>query len=123
MSRILVIEDSSAIALLIKRRLEMAGHSVETLANGDLALKRLEDGELPELVVADVMMPGLDGLSTLRQIRDRHPGLPVILVTGQDLDEKQRQEADAVFAKPIEFDSLLATIRRLTSRPGAGAPN
>ena len=122
MSRILVIDDSPAIALLIRRRLEMAGHSVEVFPNGELALDRLDRENLPQLVMADVMMPGeLDGLATLRQIRSHYPDLPVVLVTGQDLEPEQRQEADAVFSKPIEFDPLLTTIRRLTRRSGGDA--
>lgn len=115
MSRILVIEDSPAIALLLRRRLEMAGHAVDLMPNGILGLGRLDAAMLPDLVLADVMMPGLDGLATLRQIRIRHPDVPVVLVTGQQLTPEQREEADAVFAKPIEFDALLAAIDRLTS--------
>lgn len=93
----------------------MAGHSVDVFANGNHALARLDAAMLPDLVLADVMMPGLGGLETLRQIRDRHPELPVVLVTGQHLKPDQGHEADAVFAKPIEFDALLAAIERLTS--------
>ena len=115
MSQILVIEDSPAIALLLRRRLEMAGHSVAVMPNGNHALGRLDAELLPDLILADVMMPGLDGLETLEQIRSRHPGLPVVLVTGKQLEPAQREKADAVFAKPIEFEPLLETIEKLCS--------
>lgn len=92
----------------------MAGHTVDVVPNGLHALGRLDAAMRPDVVLADVMMPGLDGLATLAQIRDRHPSLAVILVTGQQLDPAQKAEADAVFAKPIEFDLLLEEIERLT---------
>lgn len=113
MSRILVVEDSPAIALLLRRRLEMAGHEAEVVTNGNQALDRLDAAKVPDLILADVMMPGLDGIETLRRIRKSHPQLPVILVTGQQLEREQELQADAVFAKPIEFDQLLPAIERL----------
>lgn len=114
MSRVLVVEDSPAIALLLRRRLEMAGHEVDVMANGNQALDWLGSAAVPDLVLADVMMPGLDGLDTLDRIRELHPELPVILVTGTQLEHEQRQRADAVFTKPIEFDQLLEAVERLT---------
>ena len=113
MSRVLVIEDSPAIALLLRRRLEMAGHQVEVAAGGLQALEMLEKPELPQLVLADVMMPGIDGLETLGRIKAKHARLPVILVTGQHLEPAAGRKADAVIAKPIDFDELLRTIEVL----------
>ena len=90
----------------------MVGHEVGVVANGIEALAELDAGR-PDLVLTDVSMPGPDGLETLDRIRDSHGELPVILVTAQDLRPDQRRKADAVFAKPIEFEPLLATINRL----------
>lgn len=90
----------------------MAGHQVDVVSNGIDALEEL-DARLPDLVLADVTMPGLDGLETLDRIRERHGELPVILVTAQDLRPDERRKADAVFAKPIEFEPLLTAISRL----------
>ncbi len=123
MSLILAIEDSPAIALLLRRRLEIAGYSVEISSDGTQALERLESGLMPDLVIADVMMPGMDGLTTLERVRELRPSVPVVLVTGQDLHPPERERADAVFAKPIEFEPLLAEIDRLCRRAGeAGSP-
>lgn len=94
----------------------MAGHEVDVSPNGAEALDRLQVEETTELVLADVMMPGPDGFETMRRIRELHPGLPVILVTGQQLHPDRQKEADAVFSKPIEFDQLLPTIERLARR-------
>jgi len=108
----MVIEDSPAIALLLRRRLEMAAHEVRVAPNGIEAMAMI-GAEEPDLVLADVMMPGLDGLETLGRIRSAHQSLPVILVTGQSLDPAQRSRADAVISKPIDFEELLETIDRL----------
>lgn len=113
MSRVLVIEDSPSIALLLKRRLEMAGHSVRVLGNGTDALAALASEGLPDIVLADVTMPGMDGISTLREIKARHVGLKVILVTAQSLEPPAHEEADAVIDKPIDFGRLLSVLERL----------
>lgn len=94
----------------------MAGHDVDVAPNGAEALSHLGSEESADLVLADVMMPGLDGFETMQKIRESHPGLPVILVTGQQLHPDRQKEADAVFSKPIEFDLLLPTIERLARR-------
>ena len=115
MCNLLVVEDSPAIALLLRRRLEMAGHEVTVAANGRDALAWLEQAGLPDLVLADVMMPEIDGIEALGRIKASHPGLPVILVTGQEVGAPSRELADAVFAKPIDFDRLLKAVERLAS--------
>jgi two-component system OmpR family response regulator len=113
LSNLLVVEDSPAIALLLRRRLEMAGHEVTVAADGRAALIWLEQAGLSDLVLADVMMPRIDGVETLERIKAAHPELPVILVTGQEVDAATREQADAVFAKPIDFDRLLRTVEEL----------
>jgi len=113
---ILAIEDSPAIALLLRRRLELAGYSVEISPDGLDAIGQLEAGLQPDLVMADVMMPGIDGLETLKRVKALRPGIPVLLVTGQDLHPLEKETADAVFSKPIDFDALLGEIARLCGR-------
>lgn len=82
-------------------------------ANGTVALVWLEQEGLPELVLSDVTLPGIDGIETARRIKSEHPALPVILVTARDFTKPPLHEVDAVFAKPIDFDRLLETIERL----------
>lgn len=113
MSRIFVVEDSDSIALLLKRRLEMAGHTTIRAGNGAEALERLSGGEKADLVLLDVMMPRLSGPEALREIRLVYPNLPVILVTGRNLDRREGRQADAVIRKPIDFDELLEAVERL----------
>jgi len=113
LSRILVIEDSPSIALLLRRRIEMEGHEVEVRASGREALDLIMGGPLPDLVLADVMMPGMDGMETLGQIKQSHPGLPVILVTGQQMTRAETGQADALVSKPIDFEALFREISGL----------
>jgi CheY-like chemotaxis protein len=115
-SNLLVVEDSPTIALLLRRRLEMVGHEVRVAADGRAALARLEQACLLDLVLADVMMPGIDGIETLERIKAVRPELPVVLVTGQEVDAATRERADGVFAKPIDFDRLLRAVEQLAAR-------
>jgi CheY-like chemotaxis protein len=114
-SNLLVVEDSPTIALLLRRRLEMVGHEVRVAADGRAALARLEQACLLDLVLADVMMPGIDGIETLERIKAVRPELPVVLVTGQEVDAATRERADAIFPKPIDFDRLLRAVEQLAA--------
>lgn len=112
----MVIEDSPAIALLLRRRLEMNGFEVEVCGSGAEGLSCLDRGPVPDVILADFSLPGLDGLEVARQVKARHPGLPVILVTASELSPDQYAEPDAVIEKPIEFESLFAAIERSVGR-------
>lgn len=116
MARILVTEDSPAIRLLIRRRLEMADHEVEEAVNGHEALDRLRSTAAPDLLMLDENMPLVDGAGLLSWVREACPGLPVIVVTARRESESSPEiaEADARFSKPIDFDLLLAAVARLT---------
>ncbi len=119
MSRVLVAEDSASIRLLLKRRLEMAGHEVIEARDGAAALETLasrREGDAPDVVLLDAMMPRVDGAGVLRRIKSDRPGLPVVIVSAlHELDESDRWgRADAHFTKPIDFGELLARIEVLT---------
>jgi CheY-like chemotaxis protein len=91
--------------------------------SGEKALE-LESGVRPELIVilSDINMPGMDGLTLLREIKTRHPDLPVMMVTAYGDDERRRQaeKAGAIqfLSKPVDFDLLKAQLRQL---PGTSA--
>lgn len=121
MSRILAVEDSGAIRLLLTRRLELAGHEVETASDGIQAIRRLQNPDpdsRPDLILLDLTMPQLGGTDSLPEIRRLAPGVPVILVSAQpDLDRIESQvEVEASVPKPIDFDLLAGLIASLTSR-------
>ena len=81
MSRILVIDDEDVIRMLVVEILESAGYDVTSAESAEVALSLLEDADF-DLVVSDVIMPGLSGLELLEAVRARRASLPVILVTG-----------------------------------------
>ena len=120
MSDILVADDSPPVRLLVKRRLEMAGHHVVEAGDGCEVMKILdgpENGDRIEVVILDAGMPRMDGAEALGEIEVRWPGLPVIgLSASLDLGEKPEwQSAADFFGKPIDFDRLLDRIEELTS--------
>jgi DNA-binding response OmpR family regulator len=130
MSRIMVTEDSASIRLLLRRRLEMAGHEVIEARDGDDAIQRLESLEpdaYPDLMLLDAMMPRRSGAEVLKLVKAHLPETPVLVVSAvSDLDlSDEWSEADGYLDKPIDFGELLARISLLTGgqpRPGSRSP-
>jgi DNA-binding response OmpR family regulator len=118
--RILVVEDDLKLAALMAEFLEGAGFRVETEARGDQAVSRIL-AESPDLVVLDLMLPGLDGLSVCRQVRPRFRN-PILMLTalGDEVDEVVGLEvgADDYLVKPVRPRLLLARIHSLLRRAG-----
>lgn len=115
---IVVTDDSLTVRMMLKSHLEGAGYSVSTFGDGESCVAFLEGAEPPpDLVLLDVVMPGMDGLEVLRRIKDgAETGyVPVILLTarGEVSDRVQGLDlgADDYIAKPFEADELLARVR------------
>jgi DNA-binding response OmpR family regulator len=105
--RVLVAEDNPALAGFIAWHLERAGHEVTLAEEGYAALRLTEENDY-DLLVLDVIMPGLDGDIVARKARERRPDLPVLLVTGSYGAHRVGDER-ALF-KPFEPDDLLAAV-------------
>jgi DNA-binding response OmpR family regulator len=111
---ILVIEDESRIRSFLSRALEAEGFAVDGADNGPDGLERALRGTY-DLVILDLLLPRLDGLSVLRELHRRRPDLPVVIVSARtDLPTKLRGfqfGANDYLAKPFSVDELLARVR------------
>ncbi len=112
---VLLAEDELLLRMSAARGLERLGYRVRQAADGEAALARLEEGR-PDLLISDIRMPGLDGIELARRARQRHPGLPVLLVTGY-ADEAARAAVPAlgvaVLEKPFTLKSLGERVQAL----------
>ena len=81
-ARLLMVDDEPSVRDTLAQQMAEEGFAVLTAGSGAEALARLDDGEAVDLVVADLSMPGMDGLALVQEIQRRHPGLPAILLTG-----------------------------------------
>ena len=109
--RVLVIDDEPGMRSLMRRGLGLAGFEVQTADNGELGLEVVQS-YLPDLVMLDLMMPGLDGFETLERLCALEPRPKIIVLSGRDEPEDRARtvQADGFLVKPISFDSLLEMI-------------
>jgi DNA-binding response OmpR family regulator len=122
MARILIADDSETILLLMRTRLEMAGHEVLTAADGqevtDLIGGNGSSAPLPDLLLLDAMMPRKSGIDALRELRAAGIEVPALIVSAHqdagDADSPTDLEISGYVNKPIDFDMLLEEIARLT---------
>ena len=117
---ILVIEDEPSIAEVVSLYLRRAGYQVQTLGDGQAALEALER-HIPDLVVMDLMLPGLDGYSLTRWLRDRSQ-VPIIMLTSrrEEMDRIAGLEmgADDYVVKPFSPQELVSRVRAVLRRAG-----
>jgi two-component system response regulator MprA len=123
-ARILVVEDEPSIAGFVRRGLHFEGYRVDVVDNGIAALRSIRDNP-PDLLVLDVMVPGVDGFEIARRLRsaeaaERSPALPILMLTARDSVPDRvsglRAGADDYLVKPFDFDELLARIEALLRR-------
>jgi DNA-binding NtrC family response regulator len=111
---VLLVDDEAGFVETLARRLGRRGMAVRTALSGPLALEALQQGPVA-VVVLDLKMAGMDGLATLEQIKARHPGLPVILLTGHgslgSLQDIIKLGAYDYLSKPCDLETLLERIQ------------
>ncbi len=121
-SRILVVEDDPRLAATLDRVLSAEGHDIEVAPDGNEALRRAREHSF-DLVVLDIMLPGLDGISVCRKLRSTG-SVPILLLTAlggtQDRVRGLDSGADDYLVKPFAYEELLARVRALLRR---GAPS
>lgn len=117
--RVLVVEDEKKTASFIRRALQGEGFTVEVASRGDDGLA-LATTEVFDTIVLDIMLPGRDGLSVLRQLRERKKKTPILLLSARgEVNERVdglNAGADDYLAKPFALSELIARVRALTRR-------
>lgn len=125
MSKIMVVDDEPAIVKVVTMMLEREGHEVTSAYSGEEALEKLKM-EKPDLVLLDIMMPGLDGWETCRRIKEGQDTKDIIvaMLTVLDMDDSKKKsfqfsKADAHMTKPMNKDKIVGTIEwLLKNKPG-----
>lgn len=122
--RILVVEDERDLNRVISKRLESEGYSVDRCFDGEEALDFIDVGEF-DAIIMDIMMPRINGIEVLKQMRSRNNTTPVLLLTARDgIGDRVNgldAGADDYLVKPFAFEELLARIRVMT-RKASGNP-
>lgn len=118
-NRVLVVDDDAALRAALARALALEGYDVDVAEDGARAVACFEDGDAPDVVVLDVLMPNLDGLGACRRIRARSD-VPILMLTARD-EIGDRIEgldagADDYLGKPFAVAELLARLRALLRR-------
>ncbi|MGI9148351.1 MAG: response regulator transcription factor [Chloroflexota bacterium] len=119
-TRVLVVDDDERIAAAVRRALVYDGYAVDVASDGLAALAQMRDAP-PDLVILDLMLPGLDGLEVCRRLRaDSTSDLPVLMLTARDATAERVRGMDAGAddypVKPFAYEELLARVRALLRR-------
>jgi two-component system response regulator MprA len=118
-TRVLVVDDDRSVAEMLRRNLAYEGFAVDVALDGQTALEQARD-RLPDLIILDRMLPGLDGLEVLRRLRAAGDATPVLMLTARDaIDDRVaglEGGADDYLVKPFAFSELLARLHALLRR-------
>ncbi len=122
--RILIVEDEKALADVLRKGLCEEGYAVDVAVTGEEGLY-LAENEPSDLILLDLMLPGVDGMTILRKVRAAGIATPILLLTARDgVTDKVAgldSGADDYLTKPFSFEELLARIRALLRRPSQAA--
>jgi CheY-like chemotaxis protein len=104
-AKILLVDDEPAMLRYIRTLLEVDDYKVETASTGEEALQRVDAGMEPDLVLLDMLMPGIDGLETLEQLRRKRPGVKVVMLSCVN-DTKKSCAGDAARSARLPHQTL-----------------
>ena len=124
---VLTVDDEADVADLFRQHfrheVRQGQYVLHFACSAEVALDKLNEGIQPPLIVilSDINMPGMDGLALLREIKEKRPDLPVIMVTAYGDDERRRKASEygaaEFITKPVDFDFLKAQLRQLSTPP------
>jgi DNA-binding response OmpR family regulator len=113
--KVLLVDDEEEFVKTLAERIEMRDVKSDVALNGEEALKTM-DKDLPDVMVLDLKMPGIDGLEVLRRAKKAYPGVQIIMLTGHgsEKDEKEARRLGVFeyLQKPVEFEKLMRTITK-----------
>jgi DNA-binding response OmpR family regulator len=111
--KVLLVDDEEEFVKTLAERIEMREVKSGVALNGEEALKAMDE-DLPDVMVLDLKMPGIDGLEVLRRAKKAYPGVQIIMLTGHgsEKDEKEARRLGVFeyLQKPVEFEKLMRTI-------------
>lgn len=114
--KILVVDDDQHIQRLYKEEFEEEGYEVVIASNGQEAID-LFSSETPDIVTLDILLPDIDGIRLLRQMKEKNPKVPIIMSTAYDYrDDFAVWASEAYIVKSSDLDELKATIKKLMSK-------
>lgn len=112
--KILLVDDEEELVKTLSERMNMRNFGTDVAFNGEEALK-LVDNEIPDVMVLDLKMPGIDGMEVLRRIKNHYPEIEVIILTGHGTEEDEREALDlgayCYLTKPVDIENLVAHIK------------
>ena len=116
---ILLVDDEEQFLEMLSQRLEARGLKVDSVTSGEDALARVEDQNFDAIVV-DLAMPGIDGIETLKRIKEKHPELGIIMLTGHATTtsgiEAMKLGAEDFLEKPVDLKELMKKIGEAKSK-------
>lgn len=116
--RILLAEDDDSLRTFLTRALERAGYTVRACPDGDAALEALDDGPY-DLLLTDIVMPGVDGIEVARVTASKHPGTAIMFITGfaaVGLAAAAKAPGGAkVLSKPVHLREIVAEVERMVA--------
>ena len=120
MKHVFLVDDSATMLMSLKGTLEMSGFKVDTAGDGQAALDRIKSGLKPDLIITDINMPHMDGLSLIREARKLLRFTPILALTTESQrdkrDEAKRHGATGWLVKPVGGSDLLKVVNQVLTR-------
>jgi DNA-binding NtrC family response regulator len=123
-NRVLIAEDDGAVRSFVARALKLRGHQVTTVDDGLQALEVLEDDSF-DLLLTDIVMPGMDGIALALKVARDYPDLPILLMTGYSAERQRAHNLDElicrVLVKPFSLQQVCDTVAEMLREDGPRA--